>query len=115
MGKYGNGLLITDQDISDINVLQITLENIHRLHGHFDYIIVNLNKSLIDMGDEQSVKLIIELFSYIKTGGIVLIPKSTYNYLPGGRKGIESIIKNSNFNIEVPPFGIKNAVIASKN
>ncbi len=114
-GKYGNGLLITDQDVTDINVLQITLENIHRLHGHFDYIIINLNKSLMNMDSEQSVKLIIELFSYIKIGGLAFIPKSTYKYLPGGRKGIEAIIKNSNFNIEVPPFGIKNAVIASKN
>lgn len=108
-------MVITDQNVNDVDVLLITLENVHRLHGHFDYIIVNLNKSLIKMDNEQSVKLIIELFSYIKVGGIVFIPKSTYNYLPGGRKGIEAIIKNSNFNIEVPPFGIKNAVIASKN
>ena len=113
--KYGHGLVITDQDINDVDVLQITLENVHRLHGHFDYIIVNLNKSLINMGDEQTVKLIIELFSYIKVGGVVFIPKSTYHHIPGGRKGIEAIIKNSNFNIEVPPFGIKGAVIASKN
>ena len=113
--KYGNGLLISDQDVSDINILQITLENINKLHGHFDYIIVNLNKSLINMDNEQAVKLIIELLSYIKIGGLVIIPKSTYSYLPGGRKGIEAIIKNSNFNIEVPPFGIKNTVIASKN
>lgn len=115
IGKYGNGLLITDQDVRDVDVLQITLENTHRLHGHFDYIIVNLNRSLINIDNEQAVKLIIDLFKYIKTGGIVFIPKSTYNYLPGGRKGIEAIIKNSNFNIEVPPFGIKDAVIASKN
>ena len=113
--KYGHGLIMTDQEIDDVNVLQITLENVYRLHGHFDYIIVNLNKSLIDMDDEHAVKLIIDLFSYIKIGGVVFIPKSTYDYLPGGRKGVEAIIKNSDFNIEVPPFGFKNAVIASKN
>ena len=112
--KYGHGLLITDQKVDDVSILQITLENIHRLHGYFDYIVVNLNKSLIDMDSEQTVKLIIKLFSYIKTEGVIFIPNSTYNYLPGGRKGIEALIKNSNFNIEVPPFGIRNAVIASK-
>lgn len=58
-GKYGNGLLITDQDITDVNILQITLENIHDLHGRFDYIIFNLNKSLMDMADEDAVKLLI--------------------------------------------------------
>ena len=106
---------MTDQEIDDVNVLQITLENVYRLHGHFDYIIVNLNKSLINMDNEHIVKLIIDLFSYIKIGGLVFIPKSTYDYLSGGRKGTEAIIKNSDFNIEVPPFGVKNAVIASKN
>lgn len=112
--KYGNGLMITDQDISDVNILQIALENIHNLHGRFDYIIFNLNKSLIDMADEDAVKLLIQLFSFIRIGGLIFIPKSTYDYLPGSRKGVEAIIKNANFNIEVPPFGIKNAVIASK-
>ena len=115
MEKYGNMLLITDQDINGINILQITLENIRELHGRFDCIIINLNKSLISMNNEQAVKLLIELFSYVKIGGLIFIPKSTYDYLPGGRKGIEAIIRNSNFNIEVPPFGVKNAVIASKN
>lgn len=67
------------------------------------------------MDNEHIVKLIIDLFSYIKIGGLVFIPKSTYDYLPGCRKGTEAIIKNSDFNIEVPPFGIKNAIIASKN
>lgn len=113
--KYGHGLIMTDQEIDDVNVLQITLENVYRLHGHFDYIILNLNKSLINMDNEHIVKLIIDLFSYIKIGGLVFIPKSTYDYLSGGRKGTEAIIKNSDFNIEVPPFGVKNAVIASKN
>ena len=112
--KYANGLLITDQEVEDINILQTTVENMHSLHGHFDYIIVNLNKSLINMNNEKAVKLIIKIFSYIKIGGMVFIPKSTYDYLPGARKGLEALVKNSNLSIEVPPFGIKNAVIASK-
>jgi hypothetical protein len=66
------------------------------------------------LNDEESVKLIFKICSYIKVGGLVFIPKNTYDYLPGGRKGVEAMVKNSNFNIEVPPFGIKNAVIASK-
>ena len=112
--KYGHGLLITDQDIPDTNILQLKPENIRRLHGHFDYILVNLNKSIMALNDEESIKLIFKICSYIKVGGLVFIPKNTYDYLPGGRKGVEAMVKNSNFNIEAPPFGIKNAVIASK-
>ena len=112
--KYGHGLLITDQDIPDTNIMQVKLEDIHKLHGHFDYIIVNLNKSVADIDDEESVKSIFKICSYIKVGGLLFVPKSTYDYLPGTRKGLEAIVKNLNYNIEVPPFGIKNAVIASK-
>ena len=112
--SYGNGIIITDQHLNNTNTLQISLDNIHRLHGHFDYVIFNLNESLINISNADAVKLILKLFSFIKVGGIIFIPESTYNYIPGGRKGTESIIKNLNLRIEAPPFGIKNAVIASK-
>lgn len=112
--KYGNGLLITDQKIDDTDILQINLKDISNIKGSFDYIIVNLNKSMTSVLDEQSVEIILNILSYIKTGGFVFIPKSTYDYMPGGRKGMEAIVKNCNLNIEAPPFGLKNAVIASK-
>ena len=112
--RYGNGLIISDQDIPDINTLQIPLEEIPNLHGHFDYIILNLNKSLISMSDLDAVKIILELISFIKVGGIIFIPKTTYDFIPGRRKGIEAILQNLNLKIEVPPFGIRDAVIASK-
>lgn len=112
--KYGNGLLITDQEISDVNILQVNSENVNNLHGHFDYIILNLNYSLIDEHSERAVESILKIISYIKVGGIIFIPKSTYDYVPGGRKGVEALVKNMDLNIEAPPFGIKDAVIASK-
>lgn len=111
--KYGNGLLITDQEISDVNILQVNSENVNNLHGHFDYIILNLNYSLIDEHSERAVESILKIISYIKVGGVIFIPKSTYDYVPGGRKGVEALVKNMDLNIEAPPFGIKDAVIAS--
>jgi len=112
--KYGNGLVITDQEMNNINTLQANLNDIPKLHGHFDYIILNLNKSLINISSEEAVKLILKMTSFIKVGGIIFIPQSTYNYMPGKRKGIEALIQNLDLKIEAPPFGIKNAVIASK-
>ena len=112
--RYGNGLIISDQDIPDINTLQIPLDEIPNLHGHFDYIILNLNKSLISMSDLDAVKIILKLISFIKVGVIIFIPKTTHDFIPGRRKGIEAILQNLNLKIEVPPFGIRDAVIASK-
>jgi len=112
--KYRNGIVITDQDINNINTLQVGLYDIVSLHGHFDYIILNLNKSLININDKEAVNLILQLTSFVKVGGVIYIPESTYNYMPGKRKGIEAITQNLNLKIEAPPFGIKNAVIASK-
>lgn len=65
------------------------------------------------MDFEDAVIQILQILSYIKVGGVILIPKGTYDYFPGRRKGVEAIIKNSNFNIEVPPVEIKNTVIAT--
>ncbi len=64
--KYGNGLLITDQEISDVNILQVNSENVNNLHGHFDYILLNLNHSLINVDNERAVESILKIISYIK-------------------------------------------------
>ncbi len=112
--KYGNGLLITDQEIGEVNILQATPEKVNNIHGYFDYILLNLNHSLIDVDNERTVKFILNIFSYLKVGGVIFIPKSTYDYVPGGRKGVEALVKNPGLNIEAPSFGIKDAVIASK-
>lgn len=66
------------------------------------------------MDNERTVEFILNIFSYLKVGGVIFIPKSTYDYVPGGRKGVEALVKNLGLNIEAPPFGIKDAVIASK-
>lgn len=31
--KYGNGLLITDQEIGEVNILQATPEKVNNIHG----------------------------------------------------------------------------------
>lgn len=112
--KYGNGILITDQPIFGVDILQIGLDDIKSVNGTFDYVLINLNETFIDRSDTISVDIVYDIFSFIKVGGLIFIPDTSYRYVPGGRKGIEALVKSFHLKIEVPPYGIKNAVIASK-
>lgn len=112
--KYGNGILITDQHLFDVDILQVGLDDIKYIDGTFDYVLINLNESFIKQSHKISVDIVYDIFSFIKVGGLIFIPDTSYKYIPGGRKGIEALVKSFNLKIEVPPYGIKNAVIASK-
>ena len=112
--KYGYGLLITDQILSDVNIMQIALEEVRNINGEFDFVIINLNKSFIEKSDYLTIDTLFDVFSYIKVDGFIFIPETTYRYIPGKRKGIEALLKAMEMKIEVPPYGIKHGVIASK-
>ena len=112
---YGTALLITDQFLDDINIVQIGKDEINDMNGEFDYVIINLNKSLIHLDEFKVIELIFNIFSNIKVGGVVFIPESTCDYIPGGRKGIEALLRTLDLKIEVPPHGLNTGVIASKN
>jgi len=113
--NYGNGILITDQTIYDVDILQIGIEDVEDVDGEFDYVIINLNRSIIEKSDYFKVDLILKLMSYIKVGGYIFIPETTYRFIPGQRKGIELLLKALDLRIEVPPYGPIRGVIASKS
>ena len=111
---YGAGLLITDQIIDNLDIIQVGLDDLDTVNGEFDYVIVNLNKSLINKRQDITVSVILNILSDIRVGGMVCVPETTFNYLPSKRKGIESLMKTLNLRIEVPPYGINAGVIASR-
>ena len=112
---YGAGLLITDQFIEDAEIIQIGLDDVDTVNGEFDYVIINLNRSLINKREHITVSLILKILSDIRVGGVVCVPESTYNYIPSKRKGIEALMKTLDLRIEVPPYGLNTGVIASRN
>ena len=112
--NHGTGLFVTDQFGDDIDIYQVDHNTVKELKANFDYIIINLNKSLIDKNEAEKVKIILDAFLKVKSGGYVLIPKNTYQLMLSGRKGIEALIKVMNYKIELPPYFIKDMVIASK-
>ena len=113
--QFGTGLLITDQFIDNDDIRQIGVADIDTVNEEFDYVIVNINKSFIENRNEMTVEVILKIFKRIKVGGIVFVPETTYNYVPGQRKGIEALMRGLYLRIEVPPYGINAGVIASKN
>lgn len=112
--KYGTGLFVTDQFVDGINILQVNSDQIDDVKGKFDFIIVNLNKSLVEKDGDEKVKVLLDVFSRLRTGGYIFIPKNNYELSASGRKGTEALLKVLNYKIELPPHSIKEVIIASK-
>lgn len=68
------------------NVLQIGVGDVGNINEEFDYVIVNLNKSLVEKKDYLNVEVILNILKRIRVGGIVFIPETTYKYVPGQRR-----------------------------
>ncbi len=58
--------------------------------------------------------MILKIIEKVKTGGIILIPKSTYQYIPNGRIGVEALIRVLDLKLEMPIYDLKVCVVASK-
>jgi glutathione synthase/RimK-type ligase-like ATP-grasp enzyme len=112
--KHGTGLIVTDQFADDVDIFQIDYSEINDVKGHFDYVIVNLNKSLIDKNEAEKVKIILDAILKVKSGGFIFVPKNTYELMSSGRKGIEALVKVLDYKIELPPHYIENVIIASR-
>ena len=68
----------------------------------------------MNLGDSKISQLILNIKDKIKVNGIILIPKKTYQYIVGGRNGMETLIKGLNLRIEVPPHRINDIIIATR-
>ncbi len=110
---YTTCLFITDQFINDFPLLQIGYNQIDTLKGTFDFIILNLNKSLYDKNEAEKVNILLKIFSKLKTRGNIYISKNTYELLASGRRGVEALIKLLDYNIDLPPYFIRQYIIAS--
>ena len=113
--KHGTGLFLTDQFTDTDDIFQIDYDKINDVKGNFDFVIVNLNKSLIDKNEADKVKIILDALLKVKNGGIFFVPKNTYKLMASGRKGIEALIKVLDYKIELPPHPLQGMIIASRS
>ena len=111
---YGSGLIITDQYIENTEILQSKPEDIGKIKGEFDFVLLNLNKSYVRESDDNIVRLSLRSLERVKSGGFVFIPKNTYEQIPSKRNGTEVLVQTLGLKIEVPPHGIKDIIIASR-
>lgn len=112
--RYGTGLFVTDQFAEDVDIVQIKCGDLNDLKGNFDFVVINLNKSLIGKNESDKVLLVLDIVSKVKTGGMIIIPKNTYQVLSSGRRGMEALIKLLDYKIELPPYNMHDVIIASR-
>ena len=110
----GTTLLITDELIDNSHIVQCKLNNLEEVCGNFEIVLLNLDESILNIKDSEISKLILNIKDKIKIGGIIFIPEKTYQYIAGGRNGMETLIKALNLRIEVPPHGINDIIIATR-
>ena len=111
---YGSRIFITDQKIDASNLLQVSPDEIDGIKGDFNCVVINLNKTLLDLNDEKIVDLFLRIINRVKVGGFIIIPESTYQYMTHGRLGTEALIKVLGLKIELPLHKLGKMVMASK-
>ena len=111
---YGTSLLVTENVFDDLMVSQVSADEIDGIKGNFDCVVINLNESIACMKDEEIAKLFLAIFDKVKFGGLIFIPKTTYDFMPNARLGAEALLKVLDFKIELPIHKLNSMVIASK-
>ena len=111
---YGTCLLVTENKFDDLNLSQVLLDDLDEIQGEFNCVIINLNQSMLDKKDDEIAKLFLKIFDKVKVGGLIFIPKTTYDFMPNSRLGAEALLKVLDFKIELPIHKLKRMIIASK-
>ena len=111
---YGTSLLVTESVFDNLNVSQVSIDDLNEIKGTFDCVVINLNKSLSDMNADEIAKRFLDIFDKVKFGGLIFIPKTTYDFIPNSRLGAEALLKVLDFKIELPIHKLNRMVIASK-
>ena len=111
---YGSQLFVTDQKLDGAGFLQVSPDEIDDVKGDFNSVVVNLNKTIVDLRNDEIAYLFLRIIDRVKVGGIIVIPESTYQFVPHGRAGVEALIKVLDLRIELPMHNLGKMVIASK-
>ena len=112
---YGTCLLVSDYNFDDVNLPQVEPDKLDEVNGNFDCVVINLNKSIINTNDAKIVSLFLKIFKKVKVGGLIFIPKTTFEFMPNSRLGAEALLKILDLKIELPLHNIPRMIIASKH
>lgn len=111
---YGSTLFVTDNVFDEINIMQVSPDDIDSVKGEFDCVVLNLNTSILNKKDDEIAYMLLDIIHKVKQGGLMFIPQSTYQYVSNGKVGVEAFIKILDLKIELPLHGITGFIIAKK-
>ena len=114
ISKFGSSLLVTDTIFEDLEIKQVSPFEIENITGKYDSVIISIHKCIRDRKGDEITQIFLNCIEHVKTGGMLFIPKLTYENVPGGRKVIEGLIKTLKLRIEVPPYELGEFILASK-
>ena len=110
----GTILLVTEEEMDMDRIVQCSLDDLDDVPSDFDTVLIDLSYSIINKDDAEISRLMLDIISKVKIGGVVAIPQKTYQCIVGGRNGMEAIVKALNLRIEVPPCELRNTILASR-
>ena len=58
--------------------------------------------------------IFLKVIDKVKVGDIIIIPESTYQYMPHGSSGAEALVKVLDLRIELPLHNLGKMIIASQ-
>ena len=114
ISAFGSTLFVTDQIYEGIKFSQVSPQDIDDVKGKFNCVVLNLNESIVNENDDMVAYLFLRIIEKVKLGGLIFIPKSTFQYVPHGRIGAEALIKVLDLELELPLHDMPRMVIASK-
>ena len=113
--KYGSVLAVIDEENNKREgISKISPDKLNTLQSKFDCIIVDLNKTLINEKADTQAAMLLRITDYLKPGGHIFVPPSTYKYMPNDRIGTEVLLKTADLTIELPFNDLDGFIIASK-
>ena len=112
--KYGTAVFITDEVYDNVTMLQALVDEMDNVEGEFDCVVVNLNKTLMEIEDYNKAVLLLKCFDFVKKGGVIIVPPTTYNIVPHGKIGVEALLEIKDFKLKMPVYSLDGFVFASK-
>ena len=66
------------------------------------------------MNDVEIVELLLKIFDKAKFGGLIFIPKTTYEFIPSSRLGAEALLRLLDYDLQLPIHKLNRMIIALK-
>ena len=110
---HGSTLVFSDTETEAPDAVVVDSEGLSSAYDCYNNVIIDLSHPETFVDAESLFQQIFMLLSKLCEGGRVLVPESTYCYLPYGEIGMEILLRARGLCIEAPLAGKGRLLIAS--